>query len=82
MISIYNDITNIKYHKRILKMKGKTASHRTKGILVRLDVALWSFLKKLSVDEETSINEIFVSFAKKLKKNKENKLTDNDNMIT
>lgn len=49
-----------------------------KTMNIRIPKSLWAYVKKLSVDEDTSMNTLFINFLEKHKKKRENKLTKDD----
>jgi predicted HicB family RNase H-like nuclease len=76
MVQLHYHIKMLKYYQN---MDGKMNNIKTFNI--RIPRELWVFLKKSSVDQDRSMNEIIVSCIEKLKKKKENKLTSNDAMV-
>lgn len=57
-------------------------SNKTKKtIITRVDEELWEYLKHLSVDNKTSMNEIIVRLVNNHKNIFKNMLTNNDKMI-
>lgn len=54
---------------------------KTRTIITRIDVELWKYLKHLSVDHDTSMNEIVVKLIQNQKNIFKNKLTKDDKMI-
>lgn len=50
-------------------------------IITRVDEQLWEYLKHLSVDNKTSMNEIIVRLINNHKNIIKNTLTNNDKMI-
>lgn len=49
-----------------------------KSFNVKIPKELWAFLKKRSVDVDSSMNAIIESMVRKLKEKQEKRLTDND----
>ncbi len=47
-----------------------------KSFVVKMSKELWSYIKRRSIDEETSMNEIVNETLAKWKTNQEKKLTD------
>jgi predicted HicB family RNase H-like nuclease len=54
---------------------------KEKSFNLRLSKELWSFMKKNSVDHETSINQLITDLLNNYKKRCENSLTGKDVMI-
>jgi hypothetical protein len=54
---------------------------KCKMMTFRAPLSVWKFLKQLSLETETSVNEIMLRSIENIKKNHEKKLTDIDGLI-